>query len=231
MKYLFTILLLSPLLNINAQDTISREVGSTDKIIIQNNFEIDSIFLEKLDRLHTDLDKVEESVSSKPNIKEYLPILVALLAGFLALLQVKANIISSARIEWTQNLRKLISQYISEIMILIYNLREVTRLYDIGKTEEAKVIYDNQTDSFKKVLDLGTEIKLFLNNKKESNHSDLQAYIEEYYEKATHSKTNSQLDQLDKLQDKIITKSQEILKQAWEDAKTFKIRDIFKIGW
>lgn len=238
MKQILTILFLFQLLTLNAQnrtnsnlDTIEQKLRPATEITIENNIEVDSIFSKKIDALHNELKKIDEKVSSKSNYKDYLPILVALLAGLLALFQVKANIISSARIEWTQNLRKVVSQYLSEIMILNYNLREVLELNDKGKKQEAKDLYDKQADSFKKVNEFGNQIKLFLNNKKETEHSELQNCIQVYYDKAVHGKGSNEVDELDKMQKEIISKSQEILKHAWEDAKTFKIKDIFKFGW
>lgn len=238
MKQILSILFLFQLFTLEAQESISNKSDkSTQKLIqpkeiaIENNIEKDSIFLKKLEVLHTDLKKIDKHVHSKSNFKDYLPILVALLAGLLALFQVKANIISSARIEWTQNLRKVVSQYLSEIIFLNYNLREVLKLYNENKKQEAKNLYDKQADSVKKVNEYGNQVKLFLNNKKETEHFELQKSIEKYYEKATHGKYSKEIDELDKMEKQIISKSQEILKQSWEDAKTFKLSDIFKFGW
>lgn len=238
MKKILILLFLIQLLTLNAQegvntklDSIEHRFKSATGIRIENNIEIDSIFSTKIDALHSDLKKIEELVKSRSNFKDYLPLLVALLAGLLALFQVKANIISSARIEWTQNLRKVVSQYLAEITILNYNLRQVFELHNEGKEEEAKKLYDNQVESFKKVNEFGNQIKLFLNNKKETDHSELQKCIEIYYNKATHRKDSNEIDELEKMENEIITKSQEILKQAWEDAKTFNIKEIFKFSY
>ncbi|RFC54985.1 hypothetical protein [Brumimicrobium aurantiacum] len=238
MNYILTLVFFFQILSIHAQDSLKcnliptkQESFPTNDITIENRIEIDSIFSKKFDILRVDLKKIDQQISSKTNFKDYLPILVALIAGLLALFQVKANIISSARIEWTQNLRKIVSQYLSEIMILNYNLRIVLDLGEKGKEQEAKDLYNKQTESFKKVFEYGNQIKLFLNNKKETEHSELQDCIQEYFNKATHGKGSTEIDELETMQEEIIFKSQQILKQSWEDAKTFKIKDIFKFSW
>jgi len=202
-----------------------------DFIVLNNNIVIDTAVLSKIESIQDNLQEIKKEVSSKSSITDYLPIFVALIAGLLALFQVKANIISSARIEWTQNLRKTVSSFLAEVMILNYNLRKVLDLTNAGKNSDAKILYDQQTENFKKVFEYGNQIKLFLNNKDETEHTDLQIIIEDYLDKSTHGKDATEIENLEEKQKEIISKSQDILKKAWEDAKTFKIKDIFKIGW
>jgi len=66
------------------------------------------------------LNQRDNSVSNgskKPiNYLDFIiPIIVALIAASIAILQVKMNIINSARIQWIENLRKQISTYITEV--------------------------------------------------------------------------------------------------------------------
>lgn len=186
--------------------------------------------LESIDDLKNQVQLIQNVLDNRSIFIDLIPILVALLAGLLALFQVKANIISTARIEWTQNLRINISSFLSETEILNYNLRESLDLNHEGKTDEAKKLYDNQTENFKKVHNFGNQIILFLNNKEETQQKELQALVTEYLNKSTHGKHSQDIDKLQSLQKDIVSKSQDILKQAWEDAKTFKMSDIFKFG-
>lgn len=48
-------------------------------------------------------------------ITSIITISLALLAGFITLLQVKSNIISNARVKWVEDLRNILSLYCSEL--------------------------------------------------------------------------------------------------------------------
>lgn len=50
-------------------------------------------------------------------IPNSVTILIALIAGMVALHQVKLNVISAARVKWVEDLRETLSLYISEIEI------------------------------------------------------------------------------------------------------------------
>lgn len=179
----------------------------------------------------TEVKKINQKLKNKEDGFDYIPILLVIIAGLLALFQIKANIIASARIEWTQNLRKTISQFLSEIMILNFNIKRVLELIEEGKTTDAETLYNSQTDSFKKVHEYGNQIKLFLNNQKEKEHIELQELIEKYLKNSTHGIKAKEFSELEKLEQDIIKSSQKMLKQTWEDAKTFYIKEIYKFKW
>lgn len=213
-----------------ATDSCLRNNDSVIQTSIVKVQPTDDKIIERLVELKNEVRLVQNKLDNQSIFIDLIPILVALLAGLLALFQVKANIISTARIEWTQNLRINISSFLSEIEILNYNLREVLDLNNQGKTVEAKQLYDEQKDNFKKVHNFGNQIILFLNNKKETQQKELQELVSEYLNKSTHGKYSVDIDNLQTLQNDIVSKSQDILKRAWEDAKTFKMSDIFKFG-
>ena len=208
-------------IDINISNSLNNKNLQMNSNIIKNN----KIFseLKQINEKLTTLSSKDDTV-----IKYFLPILITILAGFLALFQVKANIISSARIEWAQNLRKVISSFLSEVMIINFTLRRTLDLHDDGKTDEAEKIYNQQTENFKKVYEYGNQIKLFLNNQEEPKHEELQKLINKYLEDSTHGWKSQKIDKLKDLEIEIIKKSQLLLKEAWEDAKTFKLRDVFK---
>lgn len=185
---------------------------------------------QKIDQVIDKISAVNKEIKQQNLFSIIIPIIVVVIAGLLALCQVKANIISSARIEWTQNLRKTLSLFLSEVMNINLHLREMASSYDSSNKDEFREKYIKQYDNFKKVNEYACQIKLFLNNQKEKDHRDLQVYIEKYVDKATKDKEFDDIDYLDDMQNIIIETSQKILKQAWEDAKTFKLRDIFKFG-
>lgn len=221
--------------NAHSIDTIVKKDSVIEIIENQNQYngaadlDVDFGLIEdKLDSLISKINNIHQKLEEKSVFVQIIPILVALLAGLIALLQVKANIISTARVEWTQNLRNNISSFLAETEILNYNLREVLELNKQGNSTQAEALYKAQTENFKKVHNYGNQILLFLNNKKESQQKELQQLVVEYLNKSTHGKYSTEVDKLDELQKDIISKSQDILKQAWEDAKTFKLTDIFK---
>lgn len=199
----------------------------TANVTVQEN---ENKTLEKLEDIKNQVHQIQTKLDDKSIFIDLIPILVVLLAGLLALFQVKANIISTARIEWTQNLRLNISSFLSETDILNYNLREVLDLSNQGKTTEAKKLYDEQKENFKKVHNYGNQIILFLNNKEETQQKEFQKLVSDYLNKSTHGKHSQDIDKLQSLQNEIVSKAQDILKRAWEDAKTFKMSDIFKFG-
>lgn len=55
-------------------------------------------------------------------ITRRLPLLVASLTGFIALYQIRSNNITNARIKWLENLKQVLTDFISESMI--FQLKE-----------------------------------------------------------------------------------------------------------
>ena len=109
-----------------------------------------------------------------------ITILIALFASIIALRQVKANIISSYRIKWIENLRELLSSYCLEIKncgIIIQNSKSSCK----GKREKE---FDDEISKqysvyLKSTLDLyklGYKIELYLNSK-EPSHKNVENLI------------------------------------------------------
>lgn len=101
-------------------------------------------------------------------------IIIALIAGTVALLQVKGNIISSARIKWIEDLRETISSYITGIvpsMLYLENMklkREKLVEDGIDPTENddfKENYYKPYTEHVKKQEKLQYKIILYLNTK------------------------------------------------------------------
>lgn len=94
-------------------------------------------------------------------------ILIALIAGLIALHQVKLNIISSARIKWIEDLREILSLYSSELEnCSLAKLDFEDELKNKGTTESVREKYfQPYTISSKEVLKLQSKAFLYLNIK------------------------------------------------------------------
>ena len=83
---------------------------------------------------------------------------IALIAGFIALFQVRKNVISAARTKWIEDLREVVSKYITE-------LNSVLVLYDNMKFYSKKLIEKkiapNENDNF-----ISTKYNPYLQNTK-----------------------------------------------------------------
>lgn len=79
----------------------------------------------------------------------YIPILVAFIAGIVALWQAKLNILTKARLEWIQDVRTILSNYLSEvesINILAKNWQAEKNLNQDKKKQgkETDGVFENQ---------------------------------------------------------------------------------------
>ncbi len=182
---------------------------------------------QKIDIVIDGISAINDEIKQQNIYSVIIPIIVVVIAGLLALCQVKANIISSARIKWCQDLRKTLALFLAETAHLNVHLRELSSDYTGNNKEEGKELYKKQYSNFRKVIEYSNQIKLFL-NKKEIEHKKLYDLIDEYYEKSIDPEEFHNIDKLDIIETQIVEISQVIIKQAWEDAKTFKGRDIFK---
>lgn len=160
-----------------------------------------------------------------------MELIVVVAGGLLALMQVKANIIASARIEWAQNFRKLVSKLLTDTNMLNFHLKQVIELEKNKKMDEAEKLYNQKIELFKEVNESANQIKLFLNNHKENEHIQLQKLIEEYITTVSVYKSLHDSNKLIEMEQDIIKQTQQMLKQTWEDAKTLNVKEAFNIIW
>lgn len=96
-----------------------------------------------------------------------IPILLALFAGFVALTQVKSNIISSSRVKWVEDLRNILSLYCSELencSKLKLDLNDEVKNWNDENDQYIKEkFYDPYARSANEVLQLQSKIFLYLN--------------------------------------------------------------------
>ncbi len=128
--------------------------------------------------------------------------------------QVRANNISNARINYMQDLRNLIVDFLGFAVAVNYNLRKVIELND-SDVQAAKELYEEQINKMIEVQKTGLKIKLFLNIK-EGNHKQLDELIDQYEKIALNVK---EAEKSDNLTEEIKTVSRIILKDVWEQAK------------
>jgi len=193
-----------------------------------DSIKTDTIFIkETIDKLHH-CATFNENIENSQLLNNSFTIFLALIAGLIALYQVKSNIISSARINWIENLRNAISNYTVEIsncgLILTNFLSESE-----GKSEEEgkailKIFYKKYEESANKSGVLANKILLYLNSN-ESEHLKIEKLIEKL-DTHLHKKDISELniDQIEADVTEIISISKGIFKKEWEKSKKlFKI--------
>ncbi len=160
-----------------------------------------------------------------------LTILIALIAAFIALYQVKANIISSARMNWIEKLRTLISSFCVESTncgLIMSNIGDFVTLHIKDKKKEnledevRNIILKHYPDYFNactKVDNLCYEILLFLNSNDE-RHKEVETLIID----VCTSLRNPNFLEVDRTElttqiNKIVTYSKVIFKNEWKKSK------------
>jgi len=159
------------------------------------------------------------------------PILVAFFAGFIALLQVKSNTISTSRISWIENLRASLSQFVGEGLIMNFHFVKARDLMVEGKEEEGMKLYEEIVPQTIKMAELSYKIRLYLSPTEES-HIKLEGLLRQF-EKLAIGNINdvAKSDDLYKVTEELISSAKEILKETWEDAKSIKISDLVKFKY
>lgn len=134
----------------------------------------------------------------------------------MTLVQVRANNISQARINWIQDLRNVTSEFVGEMTILNFYLREVVDLYGRGDEKESERLYNIQIERIKKVRESAFKIRLLLNQEK--NHLALENLINTYISAALEGYKSGHVE-MEEVSAEILNVSRRILKEAWEQAK------------
>lgn len=160
-----------------------------------------------------------------------IPILVAVIGGLLAILGIKGNIISTARIQWVQDLRTALCEYVEA------NEKLHIHLLDEKKRQLESFEFDTLSLLIM-VNKHGNRIALFLNRSKarhQKSHvelygaiqqleSELSAYVKKEYEVPDDDKVES-------LKKAVLEKAGIVLKEAWEDSKAFRFKELVRFRW
>jgi len=159
-------------------------------------------------------------------ITNAVTIIIALLAGIVALHQVKLNIVSDARIKWIENLRDALSQYCTELDKC--SLRKANFFDErIGKTGQdfenaLSKFYQPFSDSANEVLRLQSKVILYLDS-----NDQQQKQIEDLLRQNSlllHDKDEYHIEKIRSNIEQIICVSKDIFNSEWKKSKR-----IFKI--
>jgi len=174
-------------------------------------------------------EKIIEKIDSKNILTNVLPILVVALGAFLALLQMRLNTISKARIEWAENLRISIAKFASsykrfKLNIIQHKLAKKIKSPDIVKERRAKLL-DDLAVLLSDFEECETMVCLYL-NRDNLSHNNLYELIKDARKhiNETHSHNSGEIEAVTTNFDvnDVIEASNLVLKKSWEDAKSFK---------
>jgi len=161
-----------------------------------------------------------------------ITIFLGLIAGMIAIYQVKLNIISSSRIRWIETLRETLSEYYMEISncnhlkINLYDENKILKGKTEGKENEVESFlykfYNPYSESAKRVEKLQAKLMLYLNSKND-NHRKLEELMSQ---NATLIKMidKDNRNELGININKMIIGAKEIFRIEWEKSKrVFKL--------
>lgn len=155
-------------------------------------------------------------------------IVVALIAGFIALYQVKLNTISEARITWIENLRDSLSSFCMETSMCGATISNMKSLMEGASDSERSKVYE---ELYPKYLEASincnkyaSKVMLYLNSAEKQHRS-----IEEVIEKIQTHLNVKEIEEFDRDEmnndiSEIIHRSKIIFKSEWKKSKSlFKI--------
>lgn len=149
-----------------------------------------------------------------------ITIALALIAATIALYQVKLNIISSARINWIENLRATISEYCAEaekITIILINMKDEGIDDDVDNSLEKW--YPEYSASADRYHSLAVKLRLYLNIK-EVNHLEIETNVNAItYILEKKSIAEIKKNEVENHLNSILNASRLIFKQEWDRSK------------
>lgn len=196
----------------------------TTTFLIENIENTDSVYTSMRDTLfhyvcHTNVGTEMSFVDRI--LGNAITVIIALIAGLVALYQVKSNVVSTARIKWIEDLRESISElYEAALSSSLYYEQHTMHEANPGSEK----YYDRYVVSHSKFFILSNKIKMQINIE-EQEHSDLYNSITEVSELLGKLSTKK-IDQhmVQKHLDAIVKTSQIIFKKEWNRSKKlFKI--------
>jgi len=151
-----------------------------------------------------------------------LTILIGLLAGLIALFQVKSNVISSSRITWIENLRLTVSDYCVEVLVhtnvLVNIFKDSKGMSEPEIDELSKMYYSEIVDSRIRMLKLENKLRLYLNSK-ESDHKDIEDSIYEISKLLDVKMNDQRLNKIEEEVEKINRRTKVVIKKEWDRSK------------
>ncbi|WP_321281648.1 hypothetical protein [Marinifilum fragile] len=181
---------------------------------------IESVHLITNDTLVIKVQQVASSGGEKSSILDYvlkngITILLALIAGIIALIQVKSNVISQARIKWMEDLRENLSELceLSMKTLICYINHKRT------ENEEQRDFYNNYVSSFSRFKIVSNKIYLLLNSKNPI-HRQIEILIGniDILIGGSHIDTTNQ-DDISAILNQIMKHSKQVFKEEWKRSK------------
>lgn len=137
--------------------------------------------------------------------------------SWMTIAQVRANNTSQARINWIQDLRNELCQYMEEVSFINYYLTEGFEYFKKDNREKKEKLFNEFVERIHKADQYSSKIRLFL-NKEEADHMKLENLLKEFHKAAIEDISNVNVD-INIISNNIIELSRKILKDAWEQAK------------
>ena len=198
----------------------------TDTIpILTDSTLIETVHLITNDTLVIKVQQVASSGGSKSSILDYvlkngITIVLALIAGMIALYQVKSNVISTARIKWMENLRISLSELCDCAAKTYVNNSNFKK----GEKGDKYNDYDKYLESYSKFNIQWSKVKLLLDSNN-TYHSKIESLLDKVSSmlNVTNIDTTKQRDLTDVLSE-LIKLSKLVFREEWKRSKkVFKL--------
>jgi hypothetical protein len=177
------------------------------------------LFINLIHSAEKDLNCNSELFSSI--IENTITIIIALIAGIIALYQVKSNIVSSSRINWIESLRLSISEYYDAVLSTALYIEN--HLKSLEKSEK-DILYDKYVQSHSRYFINSNKIRMYL-NPKETDHKNLEEIMDKIdicFEKENVRQIDQDIIEIELK--KMVNISRKIFKDEWTKSKrVFKI--------
>lgn len=152
-------------------------------------------------------------------LKIILAIAVALIAGLIALYQMKSNVISSSRIKWNEDLRDSLSKFYSAVLDSHCAYQNFMNAKNENKNDEMNQHYTEYSNYVSLYNSLTNKVMMLLNSD-DAEHQKIETIIS----KIDLMLQSSNIDNINQASlevelKKIVTSSKIIFKKEWEKSK------------
>ncbi|WP_235590856.1 hypothetical protein [Leptospira interrogans] len=164
-------------------------------------------------KIQNDVGKLTKEKNVNSLWISLLPIFIALLAGFLALIQIKKNAITNARITYTQDLRKIISEFSAQSSHLERSIA-LYRQNRLSSNEQAELRKD-----VRHLQVLSYHIFLSLDPGKNKTHKRLEENTYKIINLLEKGKKQKIITEFLKLDQEFLLSARSVLKESWKEAR------------
>jgi hypothetical protein len=171
----------------------------------------------------------------------WLPLLVTLVAGIFALFQIKSNNITNARLKWLDNLKQVLTDFLSECTILqlkegvskgikeigLENNISSTTLDYLKRLDESIIEHLKIIESKYSLIKLNLNPKEILHQKLEELLDDYMSLFNEIPEKKATKDYNALTRQMEAYSGTLVLLIRYIMKLEWEKTKRTYLSRMF----